>query len=102
VKNDLRLQIETPWMAQRMPEIDKLLTRPGMYTLKQEPVATYLMHRSSDNSLVRTAIETEHGYYSIKRPSWPLINGRRFPSIKALLEALDQMGMTLAGWSKPL
>lgn len=102
VKNDLRLQIETPWMAQRMPEIDKLLTRPGMYTLKQDPVATYLMHRSSDNSLVRTAIETEHGYHSIKRPSWPLINGRRFPSIKALLEALDQMGMTLAGWSKPL
>ena len=102
VKNDLRLQIETPWMAQKMSEIDTLLSSPGMYTLKQEPVETFLMHRSSDNSLVRTAIETERGYYSIKRPSWPLINGRRFPSIKALLEALDQMGMTLAGWSKPL
>ncbi|KZN16278.1 MULTISPECIES: membrane-targeted effector domain-containing toxin [Pseudomonas] len=102
VKNDLRLQVETPWMAQTMPEIETLLSRPGLYTLKQERIGTYLVHRSKDNSLVRTAIETDLGYYYINRPSWPSISGRRFPSIKALLGALDQMGMTLAGWSKRL
>ncbi|MGF6489960.1 membrane-targeted effector domain-containing toxin [Pseudomonas frederiksbergensis] len=102
VKCDLRLQVETPWMAQKKSEIEALLSRPGMYTLKQEPMGTFLMHRSKDNSLVRTAIEMDLGYYYINRSSWPSVSGRRFPSIKALLGALDQMGMTLAGWSKRL
>ncbi|KAB0498774.1 membrane-targeted effector domain-containing toxin [Pseudomonas vancouverensis] len=102
VKGDLRLQIETPWAAQRTSEIKDLLPRQGMYTLVQEPRATYLVHRSKDGSLVRTAIENDSGRFSIERTNWPTISGQRFNSIPALLKTLDRMGMKLAGWSRPL
>ena len=102
VKGDLRLQMESPWVAKTTPEIETLLTRPGMYTLKQEPTGTYLMHRGRDNAVVRTLIETDDSLYFIERPRWPSVNGKRFANLKLLLKALDDMNMTLAGWSKPL
>ncbi|RON16957.1 membrane-targeted effector domain-containing toxin [Pseudomonas frederiksbergensis] len=102
VKSDLLLQVEIPWAARTMPEIENLLSSPGTYTLKQEPRSLFLVHRSKDNSIVRTAIEETGGRYYIERPSWGSMNSQRFNSIPALLKGLDQMGMKLAGWSKPL
>ncbi|WP_236181241.1 MULTISPECIES: membrane-targeted effector domain-containing toxin [Pseudomonas] len=101
-RGDLRLQVETPWYAQTKAELEKLLTRPGMYTLKREPRQTLLCHRSRENQMVQTPIEFESGRFFIERPSWPTLHEKRFDSIDALLKALDQRGMTLAGWSKPL
>ncbi|MNX54895.1 Dermonecrotic toxin [compost metagenome] len=101
-RGDLRLRIETPWTAQTMPEIEALLSRQGMYTLKLQPNMTFLVHRSRSNALVRTIIESANGRYYIERPSWPSVSGKRYGSMKALLQALDDMGLTLAGWSKPL
>ncbi|MNC74266.1 hypothetical protein D3C75_1255850 [compost metagenome] len=85
-----------------MPEIEALLSRQGMYTLKLQPNMTFLVHRSRSNALVRTIIESANGRYYIERPSWPSVSGKRYGSMKALLQALDDMGLTLAGWSKPL
>jgi hypothetical protein len=102
VRGDLRLQVETPWTAQTMPEIEALLPRYGMYTLKQQPLMTYLVHRSRSKELVRTLIETDGGRYYIERPNWPSVSGKRYESIKELLQGLDDMGLKLAGWSKPL
>ncbi|SCZ21120.1 MULTISPECIES: membrane-targeted effector domain-containing toxin [Pseudomonas] len=101
-KGDLRLQVETPWYAQTRPELEKLLARPGLYTLKREPRQTFLCHRSRENRMVLTPIEFESGRFFIERPSWPNLHEKRFDSIHALLKALDQRGMKLAGWSKPL
>ncbi|MGX1088386.1 hypothetical protein [Pseudomonas sp. AP3_22 TE3818] len=102
VRGDLRLRIETPWIAQTMSEIDTALPQRGMYTLKLQPGMTFLVHRSRSNTLVRTLIESDNGRVYIERPDWPSVSGKRFTSIKALLNGLDQMGMKLAGWSKPL
>ncbi|WP_192552313.1 membrane-targeted effector domain-containing toxin [Pseudomonas sp. IzPS59] len=102
VKGDMRLQMQTPWNAQTQKEIDQLLNRPGLYTLKQEPRSTLLVHRSRDNALVRTEIHWESGRYFIERPAWPALHEKRFNSVEDLLKALDDRGMTLAGWSGPL
>jgi hypothetical protein len=102
VKGDLRLQFETPWAAKTMEEIETLLSRFGMYTLKQEPAHTLLIHRSRNLTLIKTPIEIDGSRFYIERPNWPSVSGKRYDSVKALLRGLDQMGMTLAGWSKPL
>jgi hypothetical protein len=102
VKGDLLLRMATPWKAQTMPEIEAALPQRGMYTLKLQPRMTFLVHRSRSNAIVRTLIKDDNGRFYIERPEWPSINGKRFGSMKALLNGLDQMGMTLAGWSKPL
>ncbi|WP_050483188.1 membrane-targeted effector domain-containing toxin [Pseudomonas sp. Ant30-3] len=102
VKSDLRLQMETPWSAQTTPNIDKLLSRPGMYTLQRDPRGTRLMHRGRDNLIVSTTIHAESGRFFIERPTWPTLHEKRFTSIEALLKALDQSGLTLAGWTGPL
>jgi hypothetical protein len=102
VRGDLRLRVETPWTAQTMSEIEAALPRHGMYTLKLQPGMTFLVHRSRSNALVRTLIQSENGHYYIERPDWPSVSGKRYGSLKALLHGLDNMGLTLAGWSKPL
>jgi len=102
VRGDLRLQMETPWIAQTMAEFETLLPRYGMYSLKQQPNMTFIVHRSRSKELVRTIIENDGRRFYIERPSWPSVSGKRYDSIKTLLQALDEMGMSLAGWSKPL
>ncbi|MHC8402624.1 membrane-targeted effector domain-containing toxin [Pseudomonas sp. MDT1-17] len=102
VKSDFVLQVEIPWAAKSLPEIESLLSRPGMYTLKQELRHLFLVHRSKDHSIVRTLIEESGGRFYIERPSWVSMNKQRFNSIPALLKGLDRMGLKLAGWSKPL
>ncbi|QVW24388.1 membrane-targeted effector domain-containing toxin [Pseudomonas hormoni] len=102
VQGDLRLQVETPWVLRTSSEIDTLLSRPGMYTLKREPGNTLIVHRGRNNVLVSTPLISESGRVFIERPSWPEVDGKRFESVAALLEALKEMGLTLAGWSKPL
>ncbi|WP_392885626.1 membrane-targeted effector domain-containing toxin [Pseudomonas migulae] len=101
VRGDLRLQVETPWYARSTSEIEQLISRPGMYTLKKELRETFLVHRNRDNAIVRTHIHFESGRVYIERPAWPTVHEKRFDSIEALLKALDERGMKLAGWSKP-
>ncbi|MHC8383454.1 membrane-targeted effector domain-containing toxin [Pseudomonas sp. LB3P14] len=102
VKGDLRLQVETPWYTRSTSEIERILSRPGMYTLKKELRGTDLVHRGRDNAIVQTEIHFESGRVYIERPAWPTVHEKRFDSVEALLKALDQRGMKLAGWSKPL
>lgn len=102
VRGDLRLQIETPWTAHTMTEFETLLPRYGMYSLKQQPNLTFIVHRSRTRELVRTVIDTDGKHFYIERPGWTSVSGKRYPSMKALLQALDDMGMQLGGWSKPL
>jgi uncharacterized protein (DUF488 family) len=85
-----------------MAEFETLLPRYGMYSLKQQPNMTFIVHRSRSKELVRTIIENDGRRFYIERPSWPSVSGKRYDSIKTLLQALDEMGMSLAGWSKPL
>jgi len=101
-KGDLRLQVETPWVNKTFPELDAQLSRPGQYTLQRKPHSHEIAHRGRDNKLVFTPISSESGRYYITRPAWPAVDGKRFESVTALLDALNQMGLKLAGWSKTL
>ncbi len=51
---------------------------------------------------MRTEIHWESGRWFIERPAWPALDGKRFNSVEDLFKALDDRGMTLAGWSGPL
>lgn len=102
VKGDLRLRVAVPWMSQTMPEIEQLLSRAGMYTLKRDPLSTYVVHRSRTNELVFTRINADADQFYLERAQWVSVSGKRYGSIKELLRALDATGMRLAGWSKPL
>ncbi|MBV4477325.1 membrane-targeted effector domain-containing toxin [Pseudomonas botevensis] len=102
VKSDLRLQMETPWAARSIENTEKLLTRPGMYTLTREPGGTSLLHRGRDNLIVKTRINHESGRYFIERPAWPTLHEKRFDSMLGLIDALNGRGLTLAGWSGAL
>jgi hypothetical protein len=102
IKSDLLLQVETPWAAQSSQTFEELLPRAGMFTVKQEPGGLVLVHRSKDNSIVRTAIQNYGGHFYIERPAWLSINRKAFVNLKELAKALSRMGMKLAGWSKPL
>ncbi|MCU1761239.1 membrane-targeted effector domain-containing toxin [Pseudomonas sp. 14P_8.1_Bac3] len=95
-KSDLRLQISTPFMARSTSDIEQLLSRPGMYTLKREPDGIWLVHRGRDNLLARTPIDFESGRFYIERPAWPTLHRKRFDSMTALLDALNDRGMTPA------
>ncbi|MHC8322110.1 membrane-targeted effector domain-containing toxin [Pseudomonas sp. GB2N2] len=100
-RGDLRLQVETPWHARTSSEIEQLLSRPGLYTLKKELGGSYLVHRGRDNAIVQTAIHSESSRFFIDRPAWPTVHEKRFDSIESLLLALAR-GMSLAGWSRRL
>jgi hypothetical protein len=102
VKGDLRLQVETPWYARTNSEIEQLLSRPGMYTLTKKLRNTLLVHRNRTNLIVETDIRFESDRVFIERPEWPTVHEKRFANLQALLKALDERGMKLAGWSKPL
>jgi hypothetical protein len=102
VRSDLRLQVETPWNSRSRQEIEQLLARPGMYTLRNDPGALSLVHRGRDNLLADTAIRYESGRYFIERPAWPTLHQKRFTSLEGLLKALNDRGMTLAGWKGAL
>lgn len=102
VRGDLRLQMETPWSAQTMEQFETLLPRYGMYSLKQQPRMIFLVHRSRSKELVRTLIQTDRDRFYIERPNWPSVSGKRYGSIKELLQGLNNMGLRLGGWSKPL
>ncbi len=102
VKSDLRLQVQTPWSPRTRPELDELLSRPGLYTLQRNLRGTQLVHRGRDNLIATTTVHAESGRFYIERPTWPTLHEKRFTSMDALLEALDQSGLTLAGWTGPV
>lgn len=102
VKGDLRLQVETPWYTRTKSEVERILSQPGMYTLKKQMSETFLIHRGRDNAIVQTLIHAESGRFYIERPAWPTVHEKRFDSIEGLLQALNERGMKLADWSRTL
>lgn len=93
VKSDLRLRMENPWPATTDEELEQLLSRPGMYTLKRELHGVSLVHRARDGKMLKTQINVESGRYYIERPSWPTLHEKRFDSMTDLLRALRERGL---------
>ena len=95
VKSDLRLQMETVQGASSTPTetLENRLPRAGMFTLDKSNGQYTLIHRSGDNSIVRTLVNTDRGHVYINRPSWRYVSGRRFDSVGELINALTLMGM---------
>lgn len=97
-KSDLRLQVEVPWPEST--EMNALLSRPGLYTLKRG--SNLIVYRNARNEIKSTYLHNESGRYFINDAYWPSLKGQLFKSPTELLQALDKSGMTLAGWPEPL
>ena len=98
LKNDLCLQVEVPGNPlPKVKDLSILLERPGNYTLVRSPERLELVHRSGDKSIVRTEIRVQGDHYSLERPNWPKVSGKPFDSLEALLQALNEMGMSQVG-----
>ena len=92
VKSDFRLQVVVSRTFGRMPS-DRLVVQPGMFIIDQSSGEPMLVHRSKDNSVVRTRIKNRFGKVFIDRPQWPAISKRTFNNIGELIAALELMGM---------
>ncbi|MCU1761240.1 membrane-targeted effector domain-containing toxin [Pseudomonas sp. 14P_8.1_Bac3] len=93
---DLRLQMEAPAVSWTEGQTRRLLFRQGMFLFEKTEGAYTLVHRSSNGSVVRTAVEAmADGNYRIIRPSWPTISGVTFASVEALSKALKSIGLSL-------
>lgn len=91
IKCDLRLKIAVTGAQPQTAE--SRLTSQGMFSIDSSGDSPVLIHRSRENAIIRTAIKKTGGQYSINRPSWPAISGRRFDSLGKLTDALKLMGM---------
>ncbi|AZF07198.1 membrane-targeted effector domain-containing toxin [Pseudomonas sp. R5-89-07] len=96
LKSDLLFETPIPAQPNTLQEYSRLLQKPGMFTIKQLPNSHTLVHRSRAGDLVDTAIRHNAGQFFIEQPKWPTIDGQRFDSLKQLVIALEQTGMTLA------
>lgn len=93
VKSDLRLQLDTPPSVALAETLDNALLNPGDFTVMNVDGKAMLLHRSSENLILRTPILRDQGLLYIERASWPSISGRRYPDILQLSAALRHMGM---------
>lgn len=93
VRSDLRLQMELATSATSLGVSVDRLTRAGMFTINRTGDQLMLIHRDSTNVPVHTPIHSQAGHFYIERPKWPYVSGRRFDSIRELVNALKLMGM---------
>ncbi|MHC8355626.1 membrane-targeted effector domain-containing toxin [Pseudomonas sp. LB3P81] len=93
---DLRLQMEAPTVTRNEQQLDRLLSRPGMYCFERSEGVYTLFHRSHTEQLVQTPVQTlADGRYSINRPTWGQVSGVPFDSLEQLSQSLNQMGLSL-------
>ncbi|HEX8545172.1 MAG TPA: hypothetical protein VF671_26145 [Pseudomonas sp.] len=92
VKSDFRLQVPVDRTFSKISS-DRLVVQPGMFIIDESSGEPMLVHRSKDNSVVRTRIKNRFGKVFIDRPQWPAISRRTFNTIGELVAALELMGM---------
>ncbi|VVM73423.1 hypothetical protein PS645_01883 [Pseudomonas fluorescens] len=93
VKNDLRLQLDTPASVTLAESLEKALLDPGDCTVMNIDGNSTLIHRSNDGTLVRTPIRHYLGMLYIERPAWPTVSGRRYANLAEFAAALRLMGL---------
>lgn len=95
---DMSLQLPTPLYARTDAELDRLLLRPGTFTLVESEETWTLIHRSREDRLIHTPVErTATGDYMINRPAWPELHQVPFARVIDLYWGLRGMGMKMAG-----
>lgn len=95
---DMSLQMPTPLYARTDAQIDRLLSRPGMFTLEQSEETWTLIHHSREDRLIHTPVErTATGDYMINRPAWPELHQVPFARVIDLYWGLKNMGMKMVG-----
>ncbi|MNG26826.1 hypothetical protein D3C84_1118650 [compost metagenome] len=95
VKNDLRLQLDTPASVVLAESLESGLSNPGDCTVMNIDGRGMLIHRSSNGQLVRTPILRDGPSWYIERDNWPTISGRRYAGPEEFSAALKRMGMRI-------
>lgn len=99
LKSDYWLEIEIPGTTPRplaltSAQIETKLSQPGMCVLQNIPLeGGYLIHRASDQRIVRTRLQLDEGKVFIERPNWPEIHLKRYDYLEFLVRDLQQRGL---------
>ena len=95
---DMNLQTPLPLLTRTPKELERLLSRQGMFTFEKSEGTWTLLHRGRDGHIARTLVErTADGRYLINRPSWTEVNQVPYDTIVELSWGLSRMGMDLVG-----
>lgn len=93
---DLRLRIAAPPVTWTESALERLLCRQGMFVFEKSTGSYTLIHRSTQEMLVRTPVQVlADGQFAIHRPSWPRVINAPFHSLEALADKLNHIGLTL-------
>lgn len=92
---DLLLQMEAPSVTRNEQQINRLLTRRGMFIFERSDDTYSLVHRNQNEMIVQTPVQTlPDGRFYIVRPSWTGISGTPYTSLEQLSRGLEQSGMS--------
>ncbi|NNA57123.1 membrane-targeted effector domain-containing toxin [Pseudomonas koreensis] len=95
---DMNLQTPLPLLTRTPKELERLLSRQGMFTFEKSEGTWTLLHRGRDGQIARTLVErTADGRYLINRPSWTEVHQVPYDTIVELSWGLSRMGMDLVG-----
>lgn len=70
------------------------LTHPGAFYIEKADGKRQVVHLSRDGNIYHTPIVKEHGRYSLSRPGWDKVHGRRFWTLQGLLAAMAEQSLT--------
>lgn len=70
------------------------LTHPGAFYIEKVGGKRQVVHLSRDGNVYHTPIVKEHGRYSLSRPGWDRVHGRRFWTLQGLLAAMAEQSLT--------
>lgn len=70
------------------------LVHPGSFYIEKVEGKRQVVHLSRDGNIYRTAVEKQLGRYSLSRPSWDKVHGRKFWTLQALLAAMAEQNLT--------
>jgi hypothetical protein len=87
-----RALLDAPIAALR-PATPRLI-HPGSFYLEKVGDQRVVVHLSRDGNTYRTPVDKRLGGYSVSRPSWDKVHGRRFWTLRGLLEAMAEQNLT--------
>lgn len=86
--------LAVPVQVQVSPLVQPRLTHPGSFYIEKVAGQRVIVHLSRDGNIYRTPITKSLGFYSLVRPSWDKVHGRKFWTLQALLDAMNEQNLT--------
>ncbi|WP_431036667.1 membrane-targeted effector domain-containing toxin [Pseudomonas yamanorum] len=93
IKNDLRVQMDTPLDVRVAQQLSRYLPEAGMYIHHVEPGYPMFVARGRDGFINCVLIQHDKAGYLVDRPEWKSVSGKHFKTLEELSRALKSRGM---------